>query len=756
MSTLRLTVSASADRSLGRVFEGFLETSARARAKVSADMQATATAMAKSGKTGADALDKEFAKATKSAEKAYQQIQAASAKAAAREEADASKAAQARVRADLKAFDEKVRASAKATAQFERDLDREVKAAERAAEQKAKAEARGEGAGRQRSWAAVGSGAMRNLGGVMRAGVGVAAGVARGAGVDFDLGGLVGRSVSNRSIASDIANSGYIEGEQGAAGQRQSSSGILSDAKAAAKAAAVSTTDALEGLQRFVAKSSDLETGRAILADMAKLSKATGSNMVDVVEAAGDVDKKLGDVPNKAEAIRHVMMIAARQGKLGAVEMRDFAATLSVMVGPANQFAEGTEKAMSHLGTVFQIVNKFGGVKGPQQAATSVSSFAADLTSKGGLKALTGASINPFANAEKTKLRAVDEIIIEALQKTGGDLSKIGSLFSNKRTAAVVKSFNQIYSDGEATQKGSGAEAVRGTFSTFGAAMGQGDLDKSLASKLEDPAAKIQLFNNKLEEVGERVAARLIPALDRLAPEAGEIADSFGKLVAWAAENPGEMIAAAIVASIGKAALGEAVGAALASFIKKTAGSYNSGAGLGGGIGAMGNIGAGLTIAAAAVTVTTLGIALIDDLSKRASRGETSSFDKDAANYNALSGAQHDIKHGGATAEDIEALKKAKADLDVRIANAKDPTGAINSAINPWAPSVQDAGQERADADRMGQLQADREALKATLAEAMAHQVEAIKAIKINVNVSGGGKGVNNAARTGPGEDDDQ
>ena len=56
----------------------------------------------------------------------------------------------------------------------------------------------------------------------------------------------------------------------------------------------------MEGLQKFVGKTGDLETGRQVMRDLAKLSKATGTNLEDMVDAAGDVSPSSRTSPTRA------------------------------------------------------------------------------------------------------------------------------------------------------------------------------------------------------------------------------------------------------------------------------------------------------------------------------------------------------------------------------------------------------------------------------------------------------------------------
>ena len=339
----------------------------------------------------------------------------------------------------------------------------------------------------------------------------------------------------------------------------------------------------------MVGKSSDLSTSREILGDMAKLSKALGANMEDVGAAAGEVSLRLGDIPNKGKIITNIMAVIAQQGKTGAIEMRDMAKNLGTVLASAQKFGSGPEQASKDLGALFQVAKK-GGSKNAAASATGVSSFVAGLTNPAELKRLQGMGINVFSNKEHTKFNSVGEIAAAALFKTGGDLGKLGGVFKNQRAMSVVSGLGQIYGDAEKDKKGSGVDAVKAYFEKMGKGMSQEDLDPSLKEAMGTSATKVQQFNTQMEEVGEKLAGKLLPAFEKLEPYALKAADALARIVDIAVDNPGSAITAAIVASIAKAAVGDAIAQAVKGMLSGGAGG--AAGGLGGSAGTL--VGAGL------------------------------------------------------------------------------------------------------------------------------------------------------------------
>ncbi|HMR80239.1 MAG TPA: hypothetical protein PKD61_34260, partial [Polyangiaceae bacterium] len=203
----------------------------------------------------------------------------------------------------------------------------------------------------------------------------------RGAGVDFNLESDVSRSVDIQRTATRLSNSAYLPGAAGAAGVRQDPSSLMADATGISDRLKGTTTagEVLAGQSAFVAKTGDLQTARAVTEDLAKLSAAYGSNLEDVVDAAGDVSSVLGNIPNKAEAINSIMKSVAAQGKLGAVEMSDLATQMAKLTSAAVSFEGDTGQNILKMTALTQFARSKGGAASATQAATASAGFVNQL-----------------------------------------------------------------------------------------------------------------------------------------------------------------------------------------------------------------------------------------------------------------------------------------------------------------------------------------------------------------------------------------
>ena len=434
--------------------------------------------------------------------------------------------------------------------------------------------------------------------------------IAKGIGVDLSIGGIINKNIGLQQRAVDVSNSGFNVPGIASSKARVSSADIVRGAREAANAAALDPEQALEGLQAFVSKTGDLKTGRDLLADMAKLAKATGGNMRDYVDAAGDVANGLGDVEDKGSKVMMIMRGFAAQGKMGAVEIKDLATQMAKISAAAGAFGGDANDNFATMGAALQEARARGGAASPTIAATAILSAVSDLKTEKKANAFKAAGVE--LRGKGGKFRNLEDIIVDSLVATNGDFGKFNKLFSSQRGGKAAEGFATVFRDAGGGAKG--AQAVHDEFQRLkNAQVGKGELNDSLKAAMATDVSKIQLFNNKLGEMGESIAGRILPQMERLAPVITSAVESLGSIVAWAAENPMEAVVTALVASVVKAGAETALRGALESAVRAMLGGGASplggaaggllGAGEAGAAGLFGGgaaaaVGAGLGVAA--------------------------------------------------------------------------------------------------------------------------------------------------------------
>ena len=212
------------------------------------------------------------------------------------------------------------------------------------------------------------------------------------------------------------------------------------------------------------------------------------------------------------------------------------------------------------------------------------------------------AGIDVDSATQKGQLRDPISIIKEALTKTGGAIEPMKKLFANvmgdKPVTALATAYNKA-GGGDA-----GMKAVDAMLAKFSGTMSDGQIAANNAERMKGKEAEGIAFQIELDKVTSALGTELAPALKSLAPLAVDVAKGLAGIVSFGAQHPGMAITAAIVASIGKAALGEVVGKAVGGMLSNMTASS-----------------AGLGILAAAAVAAAIAIADYQDKSDAAKKG---------------------------------------------------------------------------------------------------------------------------------------
>ncbi len=621
----------------------------------------------------------------------------------------------------------------------------------------------------QRASGAVVSG----VGAVVRKGVGFGADIARGAGVDFSLGNAVQQRFELEKRAIDLSNAGYMAGDKGEAGKRQAPRQLMNEAQEAANAAGLDANKAMEGLQAFVGKTGDLQTGRAVLRDLAVLSRATAAELEDVVSAAGDVSANLADTPDKAQKVVAVMRAIAGQGKVGAVEMKDLASQMAKLAASAPMFKGDVAQNMAALGALAQMARQGGGAASATQAATSIQGFVGTFGKKARRDAFKAAGVD-IEDKKTGALLDPEEIIVNSLKKTGGARDKMNKLFMDSTAQRAVRGFQNLY-----VQSGGGAageKAVRERFAALRAAsMGKGEVEDSFQASMGGAEAQTQVLKNQIQKQLGDAVERVAPQLMQLVPAAANVVQALGNLAGWAATNPFQAMAAALGVSLAKSLSEEMMRAVTARLISGTASQMAYG-GLGGlqGASAAGTVartaGAALAITAAAVTIASVGMLAIDKVMDEQKKGQNQLFGEEQTAFTAAANlrmaqrqAEREADKGGVsveTAARVEAAKRVAQEAQARLAQRVDEgkqvqkgegTGFVAASLNSLFGtdafgggqnlSQRESAQEAAA--QMKQLSADVKGLEAALKSTLK--------VEVTNQPGPGAPVVSEAGRTGSG-----
>lgn len=432
---------------------------------------------------------------------------------------------------------------------------------------------------------AIGRETVATMAKVGKAVVGLAIGAGNAIGVDTSATSIISKGVSFEKSIVDVSNSGA----KGAATPQD----IATNRAAVVGAADKTFTDVntmSAALGAYVKLTGDIDSGRKSLEMFGKLARATGTDVVDLAGAAGQIANGLGDVPDKAAIVEEALRVVAQQGKLGSVEISDLATHMGKFASKAQFFEGSREDVMATLGAVAQLSMK-GGASTAAEAASAAGNFNRDISTDSAKEAFAKYGVE--RKGKNGRFRDAGDIIVDALKATGGDGEKLQEMFRNQSSRKGVLGAAGIFNQaggGEA-----GAKAVRAEFAKLRQSITKENVEKNFQNSANTTEAKATAFNNKMQEVGTKVLEGIMPSMEKMAPSLIQIAEAAARLAPalasvaqWAANNPFTAIVAALGASLLKAGIANVIKDGLSNLLKPGGGGPGGGGpgGAGGGRGA--------------------------------------------------------------------------------------------------------------------------------------------------------------------------
>ncbi len=446
-----------------------------------------------------------------------------------------------------------------------RTIEREAKRAQ-AAQNRMAASDRGmvESFARRTSWMS-----LWNMRRGFNFGTRVVGDIARGAGIDTNVGSMVGRSVQNESLATILANQGWNPNETKWE-DRIKPGTIRTASQTIANKYGYGEHEVTAAMRAYTNLTGDLKTAIPLMDKLALLSKATGTELDDAANSAADMGVALEKVPNKESVLMQIMGIAAMQGKTGALEMFQLAPQMPRIVSQAGQFAGDPGHNIASLLASTQLIRRYGGVGTPSQAATALVGAVAALQ-KGGGAAFKKAGVN--IRDKRGQLLPLADIVAASLNVStqGGvfDAKKFFSMWNAQRGGRLAVGLKRVYD--EAGGGKAGVAAIRAQYSKFTQPLDVGAQEKMAAEMGATTEAKAKRFQNALDKIVDGVKVNLTPAMEQAGPSILKFAETASRAATWVAEHPKQAIEVGIAASIAKAAIGAAIRAAIDNAITSNA-----------------------------------------------------------------------------------------------------------------------------------------------------------------------------------------
>ncbi len=423
----------------------------------------------------------------------------------------------------------------------------------------------------------------------------------------FGLADSVQKTVSMRGILADVSNSGHLPNDlSGRNSRKRSTAELEGTVRDVATTYGYTEEAAATGLSKFTKVSGDLTSAKNMLGPLAQLSRATGTELDHMAEAAGNVSMALSDMGEKGDTTKKtldIMRTLAGQGKSGAIEISDLVTQVPKIVAAARSFegnlydskdADGKMQAgnISKLGAIAQVARSGGGAWSAGSTGTAITNIANVFGKGKRMEAFEAAGIDIKGKDGKTRdVQAImgDVVKYVASGKGGSQASAMNELMGSVFAKRATEGFQDTYNKGRAGKTGAAAdkagdEAVGNLWKKYleDAAISEEQERKAYVERMKETDMQMAVMNAKFNEavstklipkllelmpVIERMlpqfvdmAALMIPAFTSVIKTLSDFAESNKGIIAWLAANPiGALIWGNIAASLLKAGIGEAV-----------------------------------------------------------------------------------------------------------------------------------------------------------------------------------------------------
>lgn len=409
-----------------------------------------------------------------------------------------------------------------------------------------------------------------------RIGAGAAIGVVGGVGTALRYGTAAAGLVGGFAAADALSDQVQVR-RQAALLANQAGNPALKGRIAAEAGNVVGFTgsEKLGAMSAFVGKTGDFGAAEGLIGDLGKLSLVYGANFAEMGEAAGHAFNVLKDSISDPNELRKAVLGTAQtwaaQGAMGTIEIKDMARIAGRMGASTRRFEGDAPGLLSTVGALGQLAAARGGASSAEEAATALARVPGDIVQN--QKRFAAAGVDVFSDKSRTKLADPVEILIRALERTGGDLTKINPLF-NIESAKVLGGIAPIFADAEAKQKGSGRAAVLAEVGRFkGASVAPEAYDAQFRSMASEESTRVIEAQKAFRE---KIGTELLPVLTKVIPKFAEAVPHIAKLTAAVAsaasyliDNPfkgvGLIVAGVIAKDLAAAGLQNAISSGISA-----------------------------------------------------------------------------------------------------------------------------------------------------------------------------------------------
>lgn len=332
----------------------------------------------------------------------------------------------------------------------------------------------------------------------------------------FSLGDAITGESHLRKQAAELSASSDMS-----AGKKFSTDEILATGKSVGLAHNIDPASMLKAIDETKKLSGNMETALDVAPIVAKIATATGANVEQVGQLAGNIIAANDKIT--PQQLSSQLAIFTKQGIEGGVELPDFAKYGARITAGAGLFGTDEKKGVTResneavLGALAQISRQRGGAASAAEATMAAQRFATDVQKKATtLKEDLGIDVSD----KKGTLKGAEEIILEMLEKTKGDVTKIPDIGLGERGVRVLTGVADIYRENGGGK--TGKEAVQREFKKFTGGVTNDEIEAATKKILAEQQAEIEM-----KKLTSEIGRGLLPVIRDLVPVFRDAAPVF-------------------------------------------------------------------------------------------------------------------------------------------------------------------------------------------------------------------------------------
>jgi TP901 family phage tail tape measure protein len=256
----------------------------------------------------------------------------------------------------------------------------------------------------------------------------------------------------------------------------------------------------IEALQVLIANGLETQTALGMLPTLAKASKGSNTDPLDMANLATALFIHMGvkpkDLPNALDVL-------STSGKLGSFELNNMAQFMPTLGANFKQLGLG-QKDLPAIGVMFQVSKKGAGT--PEEAAVNLKNFLSKVSSAETLKKFDNKGINVMdiiANPKKYFPKAESGLEafmlkVREMTKGGKDARALGALFPDMQAKQFILSMMQNWQEYEKTKQQSSKESA-------------GAIERDFTNVSKSSESSLQRLNSAFHLFGQESMKSLTP-----------------------------------------------------------------------------------------------------------------------------------------------------------------------------------------------------------------------------------------------------